>query len=66
MTISSQRRRAGARASFVIALGAALLPGLAQAQSQGSSQSAVGYPNKPVTVIVPFAAGGPVDMETRL
>jgi tripartite-type tricarboxylate transporter receptor subunit TctC len=25
-----------------------------------------GYPTKPITVIVPFAAGGPVDLETRM
>ena len=24
------------------------------------------YPNKPITVIVPFAAGGPTDVVTRL
>jgi len=32
-----------------------------------SAQTTAGtYPAKPVTVIVPFAAGGPVDLETRM
>ncbi|RPI42658.1 MAG: tripartite tricarboxylate transporter substrate binding protein [Betaproteobacteria bacterium] len=32
-----------------------------------SAQSVVpSYPTKPITVIVPFAAGGPVDLETRM
>jgi tripartite-type tricarboxylate transporter receptor subunit TctC len=36
----------------------AVLPGIAAAQPA--------YPNRPVTVIVPFAAGGPTDVVTRL
>ena len=31
-----------------------------------SAQTTGTYPIKPVTVIVPFAAGGPVDLETRM
>src|SRR5271165_3810709 len=31
-----------------------------------SAPSAAPYPNKPITVIVPFAAGGPTDVVTRL
>lgn len=33
----------------------------AAAQSIGTA-----FPNRPITVIVPFAAGGPVDLETRM
>ena len=36
---------------------------LAQTQAQAQTQT---FPSKPITVIVPFAAGGPVDLETRL
>ena len=31
-----------------------------------AQSSAASFPAKPVTVIVPFAAGGPVDLETRM
>src|SRR6266481_7542668 len=31
-----------------------------------SAPSAAQFPNKPITVIVPFAAGGPTDVVTRL
>jgi len=40
-----------------ILAGAALLAGAAQAQD---------YPNKPITMIIPFAAGGPTDTVGRL
>src|SRR5262249_45735463 len=36
------------------------------ALSLQSAPAAAQYPNKPITVIVPFAAGGPTDVVTRL
>ena len=45
---------------FVAVLGV-LVAGAAQ-----SSVAQTSYPNKPITVIVPFAAGGPTDVVTRL
>lgn len=52
------------RRSFQASLAAALLaarPGLAQPLTQSG-----GFPNRPVTVVVPFAAGGSTDVLTRL
>src|SRR5262249_379082 len=43
-----------------------LLPGSLLALSLQSAPAAAQYPNKPITVIVPFAAGGPTDVVTRL
>ena len=43
-----------------------LLAGSLLALSLQSAPAAAQYPNKPITVIVPFAAGGPTDVVTRL
>jgi tripartite-type tricarboxylate transporter receptor subunit TctC len=39
---------------------------LALALALSGAPAAAQYPNKPITVIVPFAAGGPTDVVTRL
>ena len=43
-----------------------LIAGSLLALALHSSPAAAQYPNKPITVIVPFAAGGPTDVVTRL
>ena len=43
-----------------------LIAGSLLALSLQSAPAAAQYPNKPITVIVPFAAGGPTDVVTRL
>jgi tripartite-type tricarboxylate transporter receptor subunit TctC len=45
--------------AFAVGLGAALSPGVASAQDSD-------YPNKPVTIVVPFTAGGATDLSARL
>ena len=47
------------RLTVVLASGLAALAVL-------STPASAQYPNKPITVIVPFAAGGPTDVVTRL
>ncbi|MBX9590391.1 MAG: hypothetical protein K2X43_13875 [Hyphomonadaceae bacterium] len=49
------------RKSFVAAALGALLPALVTGAAAQSS-----YPEKPINVIVPFAAGGPTDVVTRI
>lgn len=47
----------------------AIIPGAVLAMALGASAFAQGiqsFPSKPVTVIVAFASGGPIDLETRL
>ena len=48
------------RKIVLAALMGAVLPGFV------TSAAAQSYPNKPITVIVPFAAGGPTDVVTRI
>ena len=49
------------RKPMLVAALAALAAGLAQ-----SAAAQAPYPNKPITVIVPFAAGGPTDVVARI
>src|SRR5262245_34587648 len=43
-----------------------LLSGLALASLQGADRASAEYPERPVTIIVPFAAGGPSDVMARI
>src|SRR5262249_34942308 len=63
-TRSSSRRLVGGRKTM--ALMCRLIAGSLLALSLQSAPAAAQYPNKPITVIVPFAAGGPTDVVTRL
>src|SRR6516225_11006641 len=60
----SSRRLVGGRKTM--ALMCRLIAGSLLALSLQSAPAAAQYPNKPITVIVPFAAGGPTDVVTRL
>src|SRR5262249_37694062 len=61
---SSSRRLVGGRKTM--ALMCRLIASSLLALSLQSAPAAAQYPNKPITVIVPFAAGGPTDVVTRL
>ncbi|MBH1964568.1 MAG: tripartite tricarboxylate transporter substrate binding protein [Comamonadaceae bacterium] len=60
-TSSDSASRLSARRAF----GMGLLAMVAFGGGLAQAQSAEGYPNKPVRLIVPFAAGGPTDMTGR-
>jgi tripartite-type tricarboxylate transporter receptor subunit TctC len=59
VSLFARRRALAAGVVAIAALGAGVLPTVVQAQS------ADGFPNKPVRLIVPFAAGGPTDITGR-
>ena len=59
-TASASPRRLHLKALAIAACGAAAALALTPAQAQGS------YPNKPVKLIVPFAAGGSTDVVARV
>ena len=49
----------GSVCALWLALAAAILPASTQAQARG-------FPNKPIKIVVPYAAGGPSDVVTRV
>jgi tripartite-type tricarboxylate transporter receptor subunit TctC len=60
-------RKIGRLSGFGVALGLALaLIGGGAAQAQSAPQSLTDYPNRPITAIVPFAAGSASDVVSRI
>ncbi len=56
-----EQRKYVMRSKVFVAILGVLVAGLAQ-----SAVAQTSYPNKPITVIVPFAAGGPTDVVARI
>lgn len=53
-------------ASLAVALVVGTTPWAAQAQAQAQSQTPTVWPTRPVTLVVPYGAGGSLDLTTRL